>query len=149
LRVLANVTAGRVDIAGGTVGAGMTFRVLIVDDSKLARMAVAKALTALRPDWTRVEATNADEAMALARQASFDIALLDFNMPGRDGLTLAAELRDIGRDMPIAIITANLQAEIVNRAEDVGAQFLPKPLTQDAMSAFITQAEQRLGAAGR
>ena|SRR5690242_20713423 len=127
----------------------MTFRVLIVDDSKLARMAVAKALTALKPDWTRVEATNADEALALAHQASFDVALLDFNMPGRDGLTLAAELRDLDQDMPIAIITANLQAEIVNRARDVGAHFLPKPLTQEAMSAFITQAEQRLGAPGR
>lgn len=127
----------------------MTLKVLIVDDSRLARMAVAKALTALRPQWTRVEATNADEALALAHQAPFDIALVDFNMPGRDGLTLAAELRDLNPTMPVAVITANLQAEIVKRAHDVGAQFLPKPLTQDAMSAFITQAEQRLGASDR
>ena len=124
----------------------MTVSILIVDDSKLARMAVAKSLTALRPEWTRTEATNADEAIALAHQGRFDIALVDFNMPGRDGLTLAAELRHIFPDMPIAIITANIQAEIVNRARAVGAQFLPKPLTQEAMSAFITEAEQRLGA---
>ena len=70
----------------------MSYRVLVVDDSKLARMAVAKALTALHPDWTRVEAANADEALALAKTDSFDIAILDFNMPGRDGLALAAEL---------------------------------------------------------
>jgi CheY-like chemotaxis protein len=126
----------------------MTYKVLIVDDSKLARMAVAKSLTTLRPDWTRVEATNADEALALAHQTRFDLALLDFNMPGRDGLTLAAELRELRPEMPIAVITANLQAEIVNRARDVGAEFLPKPLTQDAMSAFITQAERRLGTPG-
>ena len=36
-------------------------KILIVDDSKLARMAVAKMLGNLHPDWTRVEAANADE----------------------------------------------------------------------------------------
>ena len=41
----------------------MTFKLLIVDDSKLARMSAAKAMNSLYPDWTRVEAQNADEAM--------------------------------------------------------------------------------------
>jgi CheY-like chemotaxis protein len=127
----------------------MSVKVLIVDDSKLARMAVARSLSGLRPDWTRVEATNADEAATLARQDHFDIVLIDFNMPGRDGLELAAELRQLRPEMPVAVITANLQTEIVERAEGVGAYFLPKPLTQEAMSAFIVQAEQRLGNAGQ
>jgi DNA-binding NarL/FixJ family response regulator len=61
----------------------MTYKVLIVDDSKLARMAVTKALQTLYPEWNRVEATNAEEALALAKQAAADIALLDFNMPWR------------------------------------------------------------------
>ena len=73
----------------------MGYRVLVVDDSKLARMAVAKALTTLHPDWTRIEAANADEALALASKDAFDLAILDFNMPGRDGLQLAAELRSL------------------------------------------------------
>lgn len=127
----------------------MSLSVLIVDDSKLARMAVARALSTLRPQWTRTDATNADEALALAHQSQFDIALVDFNMPGRDGLELASELREIFPEMPVAVITANIQAEIVNRAQAVGAQFLPKPLTQEAMSAFIVEAEQRLGVPGR
>jgi len=81
----------------------MAYKILIVDDSKLARMAAAKALNSLRPGWERVEATNADEALALARQSSFDIALLDFNMPGRDGLSLAADLRDLDATMLVAV----------------------------------------------
>ena len=43
--------------------ATMSYKILIVDDSKLARMAVIKALNALYPDWTRLEAANADEAL--------------------------------------------------------------------------------------
>jgi DNA-binding NarL/FixJ family response regulator len=127
----------------------MAYKVLIVDDSKLARMAVARTLTNLRPDWERVEATNADEALALANQSAFDIALLDFNMPGRDGLTLAAELRELSPRMPVAVISANLQHEIVSRTGEIGAAFLPKPLTEDAMRAFIAQAEERLAKAAQ
>jgi len=122
----------------------MTYKVLIVDDSKLARMAVAKALTALRPEWTRVEAANADDALALARDSDIDVTLLDFNMPGRNGLELAAELRALNPSMPVAVITANIQTEIVTRAQEVGASFLAKPLTQPALAAFLDEAVQRL-----
>lgn len=127
----------------------MAYRVLIVDDSKLARMSVAKALATLHPEWTRVEATNADEAVALAAQTPVDIALLDFNMPGRDGLVLAAELRALYPDMPCAVITANVQQEIVRRAQEVGAHFLSKPITEAALKAFLADAETRLAAVAR
>lgn len=122
----------------------MTYRVLVVDDSKLARMAIAKALTALRPDWSRLEAASADEALALTRSEAFDIALLDFNMPGRDGLELAAELRGLRPRMPLAVITANLQNEIVARAGAVGATFLPKPLSEPALDGFLQSAARQL-----
>jgi DNA-binding NarL/FixJ family response regulator len=115
----------------------MTTHLLIVDDSKLARMSAAKALKTLYPDWTRAEAASADEAMALARQSSFDVALLDFNMPGRDGLQLAAELKAIQPSMRLAVVSANHQDEIVARAKAVGAAFLPKPLTEQALGEFL------------
>ena len=127
----------------------MAYKVLIVDDSKLARMSVAKALSSLHPDWTRLEATNADEAVVLVKQSPVDIALLDFNMPGRDGLSLAAELRDLDPIMPVALISANVQQEVVAQAGAVGAQFLAKPLTEPALGAFLTDAAARLKAAGR
>ena len=123
----------------------MTYKVLIVDDSKLARMAVIKALTALQPEWTRVEAANADQALELVRAAAVDVALLDFNMPGRDGLTLAAELRALGPRMPIAVISANYQTEIVSRTRGVGATFLAKPLTEEGLRGFLEDAILRLG----
>ena len=122
----------------------MGYRVLVVDDSKLARMAVAKALSAIHPDWTRIEAANADEALALAKSNSFDLAILDFNMPGRDGLTLAGEMLALKPAMPLAVISANHQVEVVTRAHQVGAAFLQKPLTEKALADFAADAAKRL-----
>lgn len=122
----------------------MGYKILIVDDSKLARMSVAKVLHGLHPDWTRIEAANADEAVARVRSEKPDIALLDFNMPGRDGLDLAADLRALDAGMPMAVISANIQEEIVARSHDVGAAFLPKPLTEKALADFLSGAQARL-----
>lgn len=127
----------------------MTHKLLIVDDSKLARMSVAKAMKALYPDWTRVEAANADEALALSLDTGFDVALLDFNMPGRDGLELAADLKKARPAMPIAIISANHQDEIVARARAIGATFLPKPLTEQALAGFLVTALRQIEATQR
>ena len=127
----------------------MAYKVLIVDDSKLARMAVAKALNSLHPEWTRIEATNADEALTLAKQSAVDIALLDFNMPGRDGLSLAADIRELDGRIAIALISANVQQEIVDRAGQVGATFLAKPLTEAVLGSFLSDAEARLQATSR
>ena len=127
----------------------MTYRILVVDDSKLARMSAAKALTALRPEWTRLEATNASEALVLADEVPIDIALLDFNMPGQDGLELAAELRRRRPRMPVAVISANQQTEIVERAHKVGAIFLTKPITEQALKGFIEEAVRMLEDGGQ
>jgi CheY-like chemotaxis protein len=127
----------------------MAFKVLIVDDSKLARMSVAKVLDKLYPDWTRIEATNAEEAIALVKQSAIAMALLDFNMPGRDGLTLGAEIRKLDPNIALAVVSANAQQEIVERAGEIGATFLAKPLTEASLGAFMAEAEDRLKAASR
>src|SRR6478735_3652478 len=118
----------------------MGYRVLVVDDSKLARMAVAKALSALHPDWIRIEAANADEALDHAKAGACDVAIIDFNMPGRDGLQLAAEMLALSPGMPLAVISANHQVEVVTRAREVGATFLQKPLTANALDEFAMDA---------
>jgi CheY-like chemotaxis protein len=119
-------------------------KILLVDDSKLARMAMTKALNAIRPDWARFEATNAEDALEQVRSAEPDIALFDFNMPGRDGVTLAGEAAGLRPGMPMAIVSANHQTEVVERARAVGATFLTKPITQSALQDFLFAAEARL-----
>jgi CheY-like chemotaxis protein len=122
----------------------MGYRILVVDDSKLARMAVAKVLNAIHPDWTRIEAANADEALTQAKAGSFDLAIIDYNMPGLDGLQLAAEMLALKPGMPLAVISANHQVEVVTRAREVGATFLQKPLTEKALGEFAADATKRL-----
>lgn len=118
----------------------MIYTVLIVDDSKLARMSVAKSLNSLHPDWKQLEAGNAAEAITCAKEHSPEIALVDFNMPGKDGLTLAAELRHLDPAISIAVISANRQVEVVSRARSAGAFFLAKPLTEHDLQDFLTLA---------
>jgi DNA-binding NarL/FixJ family response regulator len=114
-----------------------TVKVLIVDDSKLARMAVIKALKNLHPEWERMEAGDAAAAVEMIRGNPPDIALLDYNMPGKDGLTLATEVQALSPRTTVAVISANHQAEVVQRAAASGAAFLPKPLTEKALGEFL------------
>ena len=125
----------------------MDITVLAVDDSKLARIVMGKAITALQPDWTRLEASNADEAMTVVDGRKIDVILLDFNMPGKDGLTLAEELRARFPAMPIAIATANVQDEVVARARAAALSFIAKPVTEDGLRGFLSGAALRLRSA--
>uniref|UniRef100_Q07KH5 Response regulator receiver protein n=1 Tax=Rhodopseudomonas palustris (strain BisA53) TaxID=316055 RepID=Q07KH5_RHOP5 len=122
----------------------MQHKVLIVDDSKLARMVIASAFRRLRPEWDLVEATGADQALAVIAGHDVDIALVDFNMPGTDGLELLAQIRRTQPKMPMAVVSANMQNEIIARARDLDAAFIVKPLTDEALGAFLAGAALRL-----
>lgn len=122
--------------------------VLLVDDSKLARIVVGKALAALQPEWQKLEAGNAEEAEALLSGGGVDVAILDFNMPGRNGLELAEDIRGKFPDMPIALVTANVQDEIIAKAREVNATFVPKPVTEDGLRGFLSGAALKLRARG-
>ena len=122
----------------------MSVTVLIVDDSKLARIVASKALANLQPDWNKLEAGGAEEALEKVRSEHADVALIDFNMEPKDGLELASELRVLRPEMPIAIITANIQDEIIARARQIGAAFVAKPVTPEGLEGFVSGAALRL-----
>ena len=126
----------------------MAITVLIVDDSKLARIVAGKTLATLQPEWEKIEAGNAQEALAILGERKIDLSMIDFNMPDKDGLELAAELRATHPTMPIAVITANIQDEVIARAREVNATFVSKPLTEEGLRGFISGAALRLRAGG-
>ncbi|MBO9711449.1 response regulator [Sphingomonas sp.] len=122
----------------------MPVTVLIVDDSKLARIVAGKALAELQPDWVKVEASSAAEALEIVAARPVDVALIDFNMTEKDGLELAAELHESHPELPMAIITANIQDEVIARARAVGATFVAKPVTSEGLQGFVSGAALRL-----
>jgi CheY-like chemotaxis protein len=118
--------------------------VLIVDDSKLARIVLKKALLALKPDWTLREAANAEQALKELQDGQIDVTVVDFNMPGLDGLALAEEIRRTELQMPIALVTANIQDEVIARARALNVSFIAKPVTEESLRGFISGADLAL-----
>jgi CheY-like chemotaxis protein len=122
----------------------MARKVLIVDDSKLARQFLSKLLSSLEPEWLRFEAANAAETLEVAAREQPEIAILDFNMPGKDGLALAAGLRALYPRLVVAIITANTQDAVVNQAHALGALFVEKPVTARKLAEFREKVRTQL-----
>lgn len=77
--------------------------------------------------------------MGRARRYRFD-----HNMPGRDGLSLAADLRHLCPAMPIALIIVNSQPEIIAGPKELDLTFLRKPRWQAGLAAFLSTAIRRL-----
>ncbi|MCG8607000.1 bifunctional response regulator/alkaline phosphatase family protein [bacterium] len=73
--------------------------------------------------------TNADDAIALIREANFDIVLLDEMMPGKDGLTALAEIKDVHPSLPVVMVTKNEEEALMEDA--IGSKiddYLTKPV---------------------
>jgi CheY-like chemotaxis protein len=122
----------------------MGYKVLVADDSGPERMELAASLRRMRPQWALTLAANADEALSAIVCTPIDLALVDFNRPGTDGLELAALMRRTRPKMPIAVVSAYLQDANVMRAQRLKATLIPRPMTEEALAAFLTGAELRL-----
>lgn len=111
--------------------------VLIVDDSRLARDMVSSVVRSLYPDWTVLVAPGGAEALVLVDDRVPDVAILDYHMPGMDGLELAGHLRERFPALPMGFLTANVQDALRKKAEALGCGFIPKPITTDKIRAFL------------
>src|SRR3970040_947205 len=68
-------------------------RILIADDHPIVRQGVKQVLAEDADMQVVAEAKDGDEALRLAREQEWDIAILDFSMPGRSGFDLLGDLR--------------------------------------------------------
>src|SRR4051812_21605514 len=102
-------------------------RVLLAEDQAMVRGALASLLN-LEDDIEVVgEAADGAEALAVAAKTRPDVALLDIEMPGEDGLATAAKLRDTLPDCRIVILTTFGRPRYLRRAMEVGTSaFLVK-----------------------
>ena len=93
---------------------------MIVDDSPLVRQRL-RDLLQQHPHW-RVcgEAANGQDAIARAAELSPDIIVLDFLMPGMNGMQAAREIGKMIPDVPILMFTTHLSRQLVEEARNVG-----------------------------
>ena len=95
-------------------------RILIVDDSPLVRQRL-RDLLQQHPDWQVCgEAANGQDAITRARELSPDIIVLDFLMPGMNGMQAAREIGKLIPDVPILMFTTYLSRQLVEEARNVG-----------------------------
>lgn len=112
----------------------MTIRLLIVDDSRMSRLLLQGMIAQIHPDWQVLQASNGPQALELAASQPVDLVSMDFNMPGMNGLEAALQLRQLLPQVPIAILTANVQSAVQQRVEEAGMAFIAKPITTSVAS---------------
>jgi two-component system response regulator HydG len=117
-------------------------RVLVVDDEASARGALAKLLE--HAGYAVDAAGDGAEALTIASEHPPDVVVTDLKMPGMDGLTLLAKLREQDRDVPVVVATAfgNISAA-VSAMRAGAADFLTKPIDFDMLSVAIERALER------
>ncbi|MFD2472786.1 response regulator [Amycolatopsis silviterrae] len=116
----------------------MTIRLLLADDQALVRQALSTLLD-LEDDFAVVaQVGRGDEVVAAAREHEPDVALLDIEMPGLDGLAAAAVLAEQVPGCRVVVLTTFGRAGYLRRAMEAGAVgFVVKDAPAEALADAI------------
>ena len=117
-------------------------RILVAEDETIIRLDLRELLE--RSGFQVVaEARDGEEAVALARSETPDLALLDVKMPKLDGIDAARRILD-ERPIPIVMVTAYGEQELVARAVEAGVfGYLVKPFRETDLLPAIETARAR------
>jgi two-component system chemotaxis response regulator CheY len=114
----------------------MVLNVIVVDDSALMRLVISRALRMLGLPIGRIdEAGDGVAALAALRARSFDLAIVDINMPRMNGIEL---IELIGRDaelaqVPIVVVSTEAGKAQLTELRDRAIRFLRKPFDPERM----------------
>jgi two-component system response regulator DesR len=113
-------------------------RVLIADDEKLLRSALAALLNLEDTITVVAQADSGPEAVALAARHQPDVVLLDLEMPGQDGVDAAAEILRQRPDQAVILLTRHGRPGVLRRALRAGIRgFLNKSIDPEALAQVI------------
>ncbi len=114
-----------------------TSRVLLVDDDPAIPQLVEKLLAGINAEVTYAE--SGKRALELTDGASFDVAIVDMDMPEMNGFETVKQMRSAGYSGPIVALTALPDPEDRKRCFEAGCtRFLPKPVCRQALVALLT-----------
>jgi DNA-binding NarL/FixJ family response regulator len=110
-------------------------KILIVDDHALIRDALQGVLKKLQRGVTVLEASDSQQAFdIIAGNADINLILLDLTLPGRDGLSVLAELRERYPAISVVVLSALQDRANVQKVLDLGAAgFIPKSARREVM----------------
>jgi DNA-binding NarL/FixJ family response regulator len=98
----------------------MRTRFLVVDDSELVRKSLRTVLQA-NPDWEVCgEAADGESAVALFKELHPNIVILDFQMPGMNGIETARRMSEIAPAVPIVLFTQHASSDLEKHAREAG-----------------------------
>lgn len=117
-------------------------RILIADDEPIERTIIERMIRKNFPENVEIiKAVNGREAIKLYQERQCQIALLDIEMPGIDGLDAAEEIRKTDKDAIIIFVTAFDEFDYAKRAIHVHAlEYLLKPVSEEELAANLDQA---------
>ncbi|MFW2588008.1 response regulator [Sagittula sp. SSi028] len=105
-------------------------RILVADDHDLVRETIAAFLDGGDVDEVQTVATLDEALRVTSLSGSFDLVLLDYNMPGMNGLEGLARMREANEGRPVAILSGSASRDVADAALKSGAQgFIPKTLS--------------------
>ena len=117
----------------------MATRVLIVDDDQNTLASLSRAFRLA--GYEAVVCDRAGRAIALLKDERFDIVCSDVVMPGKDGLSMLADLREIGIMTPVIMISGQATVDMAVKATRLGAiDFLEKPISADKLLLTVDNA---------
>ena len=109
-------------------------KILVVDDSKLARLTIIKTVKRIEPSADFFEAENGLIGLEKFKQEKPRVVFLDLTMPVMDGYQLLKEIMAIDPDAQIIVVTADIQSQAQERVLKAGAKNVyPKPISDDKM----------------
>jgi two-component system invasion response regulator UvrY len=116
-------------------------RVLIADDHEVVRRGLKQILVDEFPRVKTHEATTSQEALEQCATRSFDLVLLDINMPGRSGLEVLEELRRQCPHTPVLVLSVSPEEDYAVRCLKLGAAgYLSKRSASDELILAIRKA---------
>ena len=111
-------------------------KVLVVDDSKLSRTMHALAVRELGHEV--IEADNGETALELFEKELPDLVVTDLLMPRMSGNELLARLRERNFDVPIVVVSADIQQSSRQLCQHLGARaFFNKPLRTEEFARYL------------
>lgn len=115
--------------------------ILMVDDHELVRRGLRQLLAEAFPELELGEATDARQTLEAVRKRSWDIVLLDINMPGRSGIEVLQELKQSYPRLPVVLLTAFPEKDYAVRAFKLGASgYVSKQSASGELIAAIRKA---------